>query len=201
QYSKVREATGEPLRVRAALGLINQVLDEVLAEQDEEYDRATRWAVTWYEQNGHNEGAYGDAETLARARDVSVDELANDGLVQSGRGKVKLIARGDYPDLPDDWKPRIVDVYDWQIMQRLAKAAQEGQSAAAAVKAKIDRAMPGRTETAKELAYRVHSIADRKGWTSEALAYNTLVQNWPEIERLTREIVSDEVVERQERLL
>lgn len=201
QYSRVREATGDPLRVRTALGLINQVLDEVIAEQDEEYDRATRWAVTWYEQNGFAEGSYGDAETLSKARATSVDEMAHDGLVQSGRGKVRLVNRNDYPEIPPDWHPRIVDVYDWQIMQRLAKAAQEGQGAAAAVKAKIDRAMPGRTELAKELAYRVHSIADRKGWAGEALVYNTLVQNWPEIERQARDIGDAAQTEGQGRLL
>ncbi len=86
-------------------------------------------------------------------------------------------------------------------MQRLAKAAQEGQEPAALVKAQIDRAMPSRTETAKELAYRVHSIADRKGWTGEALIYNTLVQNWPAIEQLARELASAGEIERQERLL
>lgn len=197
QYSRVREATGEPVRVRAALAMINQALDEILAEQDEDYDRATRWAVTWYEQHGFGEGPYGEAETLARARDVAVHELASDGLVRSGRGKVQLTLRNAWPPLPADWHPRIADVYDWQIMQRLAQAAQEGQSAAAAVKAQIDRAMPGRTETAKELVYRVHSIADRKNWTSEALVYNTLVQNWPEIERLSREVAESDQVQQQ----
>ncbi len=105
QYRKVREATGEPLKVRTALGLINQILDEVLAEQDEEYDRATRWAVTWYEQHGNSDGPFGDADTLSKARATSVDEMTHDGLVHSGRGKVRLVSRNDYSPIPTDWHP------------------------------------------------------------------------------------------------
>src|SRR5690606_33648483 len=80
KYSRVREASGESLRVREALALINQVLDQVLAEQDEEYDPATRWAITWYEQYRMDDGPFGDAETLAKARAVAVNDLAHDGM-------------------------------------------------------------------------------------------------------------------------
>ena len=196
KYSRVREASGDSLRVREALALINQVLDEVLAEQDEEYDPATRWAITWYEQHQMNEGPYGDAEGLARARNVSVDDMANDGMLHSGRGKVRFIWREELPELVPGWKPRSQDVADWVIMQRLAHAVQDGQRDAATVKAAIDAALPGRTELARDLAYRAYNIAERKGWQREALVYNTLVQNWAAIEQLADEM-SMPNVERQ----
>lgn len=185
KYSRVREASGDALRVRGALALINQALDEVLSEQDEEYDNATRWAISWYESFSMNEGPFGDAEGFARARNVAVDDLAHDGVVKSGRGKVRFVWREELPVLDEHWHPRSGDdVSDWLVMQHLAHAIQQGQEAAAEVKATIDRALPGRTSTAHDLAYRVFNIAERKGWNREALAYNTLIQNWAEIDRL-----------------
>lgn len=65
RYSKVLESDSTPMRVRAALHLINQALDEVLTEQESEYDADTRWAVAWFEQFAHDEGPYGVAETLS----------------------------------------------------------------------------------------------------------------------------------------
>jgi len=80
------------------------------------------------------------------------------------------------------------DVSDWAIMQRLAHAIQSGQEAAAAVKARIDVELPGRSEMARDLACRVFNIAERKGWTREALMYNTLVQNWSEIDKVAERL-------------
>jgi putative DNA methylase len=193
KYSRVREASGDSLRVREALALINQVLDEVLAEQDEEYDPETRWAITWYETHGMNDGPYGDAEGLSKARNVAVDDLAHDGMVRSGRGKVRFVWREEYPALPPTWHPRSRDVSDWVIMQRLAQAVQAGQEPAAAIKARMDATLPGRTDLARDLAYRAYNIAERKGWAREALVYNTLVQNWADIEKIAGDMAPSDV--------
>ena len=75
RYSKVLETDGSPMTVRAALSLINHALDEVLAEQEGEYDAETRWAVAWFEQFGMTEGKFGHAETLAKAKDTAVDAM------------------------------------------------------------------------------------------------------------------------------
>ena len=56
RYAKVIESDGSPMTVRTALGIINQVLDEVLAEQEGEFDADTRWALAWFEQFGMGEG-------------------------------------------------------------------------------------------------------------------------------------------------
>jgi len=198
-YSRVREASGGALYVRGALALINQALDEVLAEQDEEYDNATRWAISWYESHGMNEGPYGDAEGYARARNVAVHDLAHDGVVISGRGKVRFVCREELPAVDDTWKPRNTDVSDWTIMQRMAHSVQSGQESAAALKALIDLVLPGRSDTARDLAYRIFNVAERKGWTREALVYNTLVQNWSDVERVSSQMAPSDI-EQQLRL-
>jgi putative DNA methylase len=79
RYTQVFENDGSQMRVRTALGLINQVLDEVLAEQEGDYDTDTRWAMAWFEQYGYEPGPYGVAETLSKAKNTSLD-----GLVQIG---------------------------------------------------------------------------------------------------------------------
>jgi putative DNA methylase len=184
KYRRVREASGDPLTIRTALDLINQVLDEVLREQDEEYDNATRWAVSWYQQFGMNEGEFDEASKYARTRNVAVHDLAHDGVVRYGKGRVRFIWREEYPELPAQWNPKSGDVSDWVIMQRLAHAVQSGQEATARIKHRIDSELPGRTDRARDLAYRVHRVAREKSWTREELVYNMLIQNWTEIEKL-----------------
>ncbi len=49
RYAKVVESSGNAMTVRTALALINQTLDEVLAEQEAEFDADTRWALAWFE--------------------------------------------------------------------------------------------------------------------------------------------------------
>ena len=102
RYSKVLETDGSPMRVRTALGLTNQALDEILAEQEGEYDAETRWALAWFEQNGMNEGKFGDADTLSRAKDTAVNALQEAGIVNAGAGKVHLVQRDV---LSPDWDP------------------------------------------------------------------------------------------------
>jgi len=178
RYSKVLEPDGGPMRVRTALGLINQAVDEVLSEQVGELDAETRWALSWFEQRGTAEGPYGEADVLARARDVGVNALAEAGIVRAGGGKVRLLPRDE---LPPDWNPEQDGrLSAWKIMQQLIRALQEGgESGAGALLHRLGGAGHG----AKELAYRVFQLCERWKWTQEALAYNSLVASWPEIVR------------------
>ena len=90
RYSKVIESDGSPMTVRTALGIINQVLDEVLAEQEGEFDADTRWALAWFEQFGIEEGPFGMAETLSKAKNTAVGGLVEAGVVKARAGKVQL---------------------------------------------------------------------------------------------------------------
>ena len=182
RYSKVLDANGKPLSVRKALALINQTLDEALAEQEGDFDADSRWALAWFEHTGFTEGEYGVAETLSTAKNTSVAGLAEAGIVKSSRGKVRLL-RPD--ELPADWDPSTDPrLTAWETVHQLVRALEKGgESAAAALVAKLG----GKAETARELCYRLYTICERKKRAAEALSYNGLVQSWPEITRLARE--------------
>jgi putative DNA methylase len=179
RYSKVLETDGSPMRVRTALGLINQALDEILAEQEGEYDAETRWALAWFEQCGTDDGKFGDAETLSRAKDTAVNALEEAGIIKARAGKVQLVPRDKLnPGWDPTSEPRLTV---WELTQHLIRALEAGGETEAA---RIIRRVGSLAETAKDLAYRLYVICDRRGWTQEALAYNMLVKSWPELQKL-----------------
>jgi putative DNA methylase len=179
RYAKVVEADGSPMTVRTALGLINQALDEILAEQEGDFDGDTRFAIAWFEQRGMQEGPYGEADVLARAKNTSLGGLAEAGVLVSRAGKVRLLTR---PELDDDWDP-IADRRGtgWEATHYLVKRLEEGGEASASDLLRRLGADYG--EIARELAYRLYGICERKGWAQQALGYNALVVAWPEIAR------------------
>ena len=182
RYARVLDAEGKALSVREALALINATLDEVLAEQEGDFDADSRWALAWFEQHGFAEGDYGVAEVLSKAKVTSVAGLAEAGIVDSRRGKVRLLPPAE---MPDGWDPATNPrLSAWEVVHQLIRALEAGgEAAAAALVAKLS----ARAEVARELAYRLFVIADRKKRAAEALSYNGLVQSWPEITRLARE--------------
>ncbi len=181
RYSKVLETDGSPMRVRTALALINQALDEVLTEQEAEFDVDTRWALAWFEQHAHDEGLYGDAETLSKAKNVSVRGLEEAGFLSARGGKVRLLRR---EELDADWEPATdARMTIWEVTQHLIRRLdQAGESGAA----DLLRKLGGVGEVARDLAYRLYTTCERKKWAQEALAYNSLVVAWPEVSRLSR---------------
>ena len=182
RYAKVLDAEGKPLSVREALALINQTLDEALAEQEGDFDADTRWALTWFEQTGFADGEYGTAEQLSKSKNTSVAGMVEAGILESKRGKVRLLKPSE---LPADWDPQTdTRLTTWETVHQLIRALEAGgESAAAALVAKLG----AKAETARELAYRLYTLCERKKRATEALAYNGLVQSWPEITRLSRE--------------
>jgi putative DNA methylase len=179
RYSKVLESDDSPMTVKVALQLINTALDEYLSEQEAEYDSDTRFAITWFETHGMETGPYGEAETLATARGVSVSGVQEAGILESRGGKVRLLSRDE---MPADWDP-VADsrLTVWEATQHLIQIMQTfGEQAAADLLTKL-----GATgEVAKDLAYRLYGICERKKWADEGLAYNSLVISWPELTRL-----------------
>jgi putative DNA methylase len=182
RYAKVLDAQGQPLTVRDALALINQTLDEALAEQEGDFDADTRWALAWFEQTGFDENEYGVAETLSKAKDTSVSGMVDAGILASGRGKVRLLKPAE---LPEDWDPTTDSrLTTWEMVHQLIRVLEsDGESAAASLVAQLG----AQAETARELCYRLYTICERKKRNTEALSYNGLVQSWPEITRLAHE--------------
>ncbi len=179
RYAKVVEADGRDMTVRTALAIINEVLSEILSGEESEFDADTRFALTWFEQFGHNPGPFGDADLLARAKDTTVTGVVDSEVAVSRDGKVRLVERSE---LPDDWDPAMdIRLTVWETVQHLIKAVEISESSAAVLLARLGE---GLGERARQLAYLLYGICDRKKWAEEAGAYNMLVMAWPEISRL-----------------
>lgn len=182
-YAKVLDSQDKPLSVRQALALINQVLDETLAEQEGDYDADSRWALSWFEQYGFSEGEFGVADVLARAKDTSVSGLVDAGILFSKQGKVRLLRPAE---LSATWNPEVSPrISAWEIAHQLIRALESGGETAAA---HLVTAIGSDAETARDLAYRLYNLCERKRRPQEALSYNSLVQSWPEILRLSKEV-------------
>ena len=181
RYAKVIDAAGNPVRVREALALINEILDEVLAEHEGDLDDDSRWAVAWFKEHGFNEGPYGAAETLSTAKNTAVAGMVDAGIVESKAGKVRLLTP---EELPATWTPAAdTRLTTWETVHHLIRVLEkQGETAAA----EIIAALGNHAETARELCYRLYTLCDRKKRAAEALRYNTLVQSWVEIARLAR---------------
>lgn len=181
RYAKVLDAEGKPLIVRKALALINQTLDDALAEQEGDFDADSRWALTWFEQSGFAEGEYGVAEQLSKAKNTSVAGMVDAGILESKRSNVRLLRP---EELPADWDPTTDPrLTVWEMVHHLIRVLESGgEIAAAALVAKLG----SQAETARELCYRLYTLCERKKRASEALSYNALVQSWPELTRLAK---------------
>jgi putative DNA methylase len=182
RYSKVLGAQGKPLSVREALALINQTLDEALAEQEGDFDADTRWALAWFEQFGFAEGEFGVAETLSKAKNTSVGGMVEAGILASKGGKARLLRP---TELDKDWNPTVDPrLTVWMIVHQLVRSLEQGEVASAELLAKLG----SRADAARDLAYRLYTLCERKKRAQEALSYNALVQSWPEITRLAGEL-------------
>ena len=183
RYSRVLDAGGKALSVREARSLINQTLDEALAEQEGDFDPDSRWAITWFEQVGFEVGEYGTAEQLSKSKNTSVPGLVGAGILASKSGKVRLLKPNE---LPDDWDPTTdTRLTSWETVHHLIRVLEAGGEGAAA---KIVSKLGAKAEVARELCYRLYTLCERKKRAAEALSYNGLVQSWPEITRLAREV-------------
>lgn len=183
RHARVLESDGSSMPVRTALALINKVLAETLAEQEGEMDADTRWALTWFDQFGFAEGPFGDAHVLAQAKNTSPEGLVEAGVIISARGKVRLLKRDE---LPSGWNPatdarRTV----WEATHHLIRALEEeGERPAATLLAQLG----DDAERARDLAYRLFTTCERRGWTQDAQAYNSLVIAWPELSRVASSV-------------
>lgn len=181
KYSQVLESDGTPMTVRSALQIINQELDVYFNEQDGELDQNSRFCVDLYMQNAFNDMKFGEADTLARAKNTSVAALAAKGVLYAQKGSVHLLTR---EELPEKVNPREETV--WLLCQQLTRAMAAGGVLACAQI--VVNMMGSNAEHAKDLAYRLYTVAERKSWAQEAYAYNALVIAWPEIQSRAAEL-------------
>jgi putative DNA methylase len=191
-FAKVLEADGTPMSVRSALQIINQELDLYFTEQDGELDSDSRFCIDLYSQYAFNDLKFGEADVLARAKNTSVEKLAGRNILSAQKGVVRLLERNELPETVKNTEDCI-----WLLAQQITKAMENGGIVACA---KIAVSLFGSgAEHAKALAYRLFTIAERKGWAAEAYAYNSLVIAWPEIQAKANELLNVKTV--QETLL
>lgn len=189
RYSAVLEPDGTRMTVRSALARINEILDQVLNEQEGDFDSTSRFAIAWYRQHGYGVGKFGDADNLARARNTSVDAMDRDEILTSRAGNVQLIKPSDlswdYDVLKD------LHTSNWEALHHLIKVLERDGIAPAgnflqAALTRPDGAIDA--DLVKELAHLLFRIAEGNGWTKDALSFNTLVTTWPEILEVARSV-------------
>lgn len=182
RFAGVIEPDGTKMTVRSALARINEILDQVLSEQEGDFDPTTRFAIAWYRQNGYTSGVFGDADSLARARNTAVATMERDEVLTSRAGKVALLKsgdlRGDYDVLAD------AHTSTWEALHHTIRLLEsDGVPAAGAFLADAQLRDDGAVEgdLVKELAFLLYSIAEKNGWTKDAISFNSIATSWPEI--------------------
>jgi putative DNA methylase len=190
RYETVLESDDSPMAVKTALQIINRELDEYFSGIEGEFDAETRFAVTWFEQNGMESGDYGTANNIATARGIAVESVAHAGIVVSGAGKVRLIARDN---MEEDWSPETdIHLTHWECCQYLIHALEnEGEFEAAILMKKMGG---DRADVAKDLAYRLYDICDKNGWSKEGTSYNGLIAVWSDLTAKAATITDDQLV-------
>ncbi len=186
RYTAVLEADDSPMSVKTALQRINAELDEYLGDIQGDFDSDTRFAVTWFEQNGMGKGDYGVADNLARARGISVDSVKHAGIVESQAGKVRILERGE---LDPGWEPA-EDTHPtvWKCLQHLVR--QHEKDGVSYDTALLLRKIDDRAGAVKDLAYCLYDIAaNKRRDAKEAIAYNALIADWPDLIRDAAAIV------------
>jgi len=187
RYSRVRDADGTTMSVKDALRLINATLDEVLGEQESDFDPETRFAVRWYRQYGWHLALSGEADQLARSSDTSFAALERGGIFEARGGKARLLSP---VELSGHWNPETDEhVSIWETTVRLAGAMRER---GADDVSELLAGLYGRvSETAvKELGFLLFHEAEKKDDASDALLFNSLVTAWGDVSERARRIAS-----------
>ena len=171
KYAAVLEADGSPMTIRTALQLINRVLAE------DDVDADTQFCLHWFEQYGWETSKFGEADTLARAKGTSVDGVKQAGVLHASIGNVRLLKWAEYSS---EWDPQSDQRLPiWEVLHQLIRVFNtDGESGAAAVFA----AVQSKAEAARQLAYRLYTLCERKSWVEDARAYNEVVTSWAGIE-------------------
>ena len=181
RQAKVLEDDDSSMPVRTALSLINRVWEEIDQELDAAFDAETQVALAWFATYGFDARVSGELITLANAKNIASSALFNSGVFMDLKGKAALTPRDD---LPKGWTPARDRTFTvWECVQHTARVlnAEDGGSAAAG---RLVAEMGPKAAEARALAYRLFEIATQKGWAAEALIYNELAQEWPNLEDL-----------------
>ena len=184
RYARVREADGTDMSVKDALHLINATLDEVLGEQESDFDADTRFAVKWYRQYGWTADSAGLADQLARSSDTSIGTLERGGIFEAKGGKARLLAP---TELDGDWDPAADDhVSIWEATVRLAAVmSKAGADKVAELLPEVQ--LKVNLDAVKELGFLLFHEAEKKKNSEDAILFNSLVSSWNELNEQARQ--------------
>ena len=179
RYAAVVLPNGEQMLVRRALELINEGVEAFFSEREGTFDADTQFCIRWFEQYGFEDGPYGDAESLSKAKNIGVAELQRDGLLQAQRGNVRLIPFERYLANWERWDPAADQRLNaWESCHYLAAALEQAGIDGAG---RVALGLGGSAGPAIELAYRLFAVCDAAGRSREAQRYNALADSWQEI--------------------
>ncbi len=185
RYERITDMNDNAVSVRDALKIINAELDEYFNGQSRRLDSASQFCVDLFTQNAFNEISFGEADVLARAKNISVGGLEDSGGVISARGRVRLRDRDEIPALNEnkhldkDWLKQLIESNcAWLWVQSLVKIFDKAGIAGCA---ELLTHFDGDTESLKNLAYRLYNICEKKNWAKEGTGYNELVVEWQDI--------------------
>ena len=179
RYARVVEADGSAMSVSVALGIINDVLGEILDGEEAELDTDSRFALSWFSQHGYDPGPSGDADSVARAKNTSLAGIEQSGIGEARQGRFRLFERHE---LDPGWSPLDDDrLTVWEVLQYLVAALERSESEAA----ELLHQLGGNADRARQLAYVLYAKANDNRWTTEAGAYNALITAWPTLTTTT----------------
>ena len=180
RYSRVETIGGDQVTVEEALAAINQAIANYDERQEGELDPPTRFCIDWLKQRGFEEGPYWEAEILARAKDVAVEDELRDtqGLVTAQGGSVQLRP-------PEYFSAHRLPSQDrmtaWEGCFRMAwNLDHEDGSIQGA--ADIARRMGSDAESVERLARILYNHYDRIRDSRRAVLFNNLVTSWDDIQ-------------------
>lgn len=182
RYSKVIESDGSEMSVRSALARINEVLDELLTEQEGDFDPTTRFALAWYRDHGYDSAVYGQAEDLARARGTAVAAMERAGILTARAGSVKLHRPSD---LANDYNVLTDETTStWEALHHAIRILEtQGLTAAGQFLHTATQRADGAVDLdlVKELAYLLFRISEDRGWSKDAQTFNAIASSWGDI--------------------
>lgn len=187
RYAEVIESDGAPMTVRSALARINEILDEVLGEQEGDFDPTSRFAIAWYRSHGYSTGAFGTADDLARARNTAVATMERHGILTSRAGKVQLFKPADLDEKYDVTSDESTSA--WEALHHTIRILEsEGVLSAGLFLRDASQRADGAVDLdlVKELAYLLFQVAEKNGWTKDAISFNALATAWPELMEAAR---------------
>jgi putative DNA methylase len=180
-YTKVLEPDDSEMTVRTAIALINEVREEILGEEDAEYDAETRFCLDWFQAFGVGDAKSGDAIGMANAYNLGLGDLERAGVFYAKGGNARLLRRSE---IPADWHPSMDKrLTHWECAQHVIRVLEAEDGGAEAAARLIAEMSPEDAEAARALAYRLYDICEKKGWAQEAQAYNLLAQEFPHLEQ------------------